>query len=137
MVGNRLGSLVLGGYDANRFRSPATQNFKMPTGVNRTLLEVSVNQISLTYADGTSKIVNSAAGGVTKYEAIIDSTLPFLYMPKSVCDNFEQLLGLNYDNTTGLYLVNATQRTANSGLNITFPLSLTRRGHLPAPRSSR
>jgi hypothetical protein len=117
--------LVLGGYDANRFRSPATQNFKMPTGVNRTLLQVSVDQISLTYADGTSKIVNSANGAVTKYDAIIDTTLPFLYMPRSVCDSFQQLLGLNFDNTTGLYTVNSTQRAANSGLNITFMVADT------------
>jgi hypothetical protein len=97
----------------------------MPTGANRTLLQVSVDQISLTYADGTSKIVNSANGAVTKYDAVIDSTLPFFYMPRSICDSFQQLLGLNFDNATGLYTINSTQRAANSGLNITFMVADT------------
>jgi hypothetical protein len=36
--------------------------------------------------------------------AIIDSTVPHLWLPRSVCDIFEDAFGLTYDNYTNLYL---------------------------------
>lgn len=40
----------------------------------------------------------------------IDSAVSQLWLPTNICDNLASMLGLNYDNATGLYLVNATTR---------------------------
>ena len=38
--------------------------------------------------------------------ALIDSTVPHLWLPRSVCDAFEQAFGLTYDPNTDLYIFN-------------------------------
>jgi Eukaryotic aspartyl protease len=108
---NTLGSLVLGGYDINRFDNPAW-NFQMG-GVGRSLLQVSVTEMVVDFNDQSSKTANIASGQTKPFPAIIDSTLPFLYLPNSTCDTLSQMLGLNFDNKTGLYTLNSTQRTTN------------------------
>jgi hypothetical protein len=112
------GSLMLGGYDASRFINPKV-DFTMPTGTLATRLQVSVNEISIAYkvASLGSQTVNrnltETNSQVQPFNAAIDSTLPFLYLPQSSCDTFASLLGLQFDNKTGLYLVNSTQRASN------------------------
>ncbi|KAL8829378.1 MAG: hypothetical protein Q9170_006195 [Blastenia crenularia] len=44
--------------------------------------------------------------------ALVDSTVPHLWLPLSVCQAFEDALGLQYDPITTLYLVNDTQHAA-------------------------
>ena len=75
-------------------------------------LEVSVSSIVIDFNDGSSR---SATIG-HPFNAVIDSTLPYLYLPSSVCDNIADTLGLIPTNTTSgypLYTINQTQRASN------------------------
>lgn len=64
------------------------------------------------------------------FKAYVDSTVPWLVLPDDVCDAFERQLGLVYDNSTGLYLINDAQHSAltNQGINITFTLGASKSG---------
>jgi len=59
--------------------------------------------------------------------SLIDSTVPQIWLPRPVCDSFEQAFGLTYDPTTDLYLVNDKTHNQLLGLNpsITFALGNT------------
>jgi hypothetical protein len=108
---------VLGGYDSSRFEKP-TYDFTMTNiqGGNTTSdLRVSVQQITIS-TDTNSTLVTNPSN--PPFRAIIDSTLPYLYLPPSVCDSFAAIVGLQYDNKTDLYTINSTQRAAMFGKNI-------------------
>lgn len=55
----------------------------------------------------------------------VDSTTSQMWLPRSICDKLESAFGLNFDNNTGLYLVNATVHSQLLNLNpeITFTLA--------------
>jgi hypothetical protein len=46
--------------------------------------------------------------GTEDFDMFIDSTVSELWLPTKVCDKFEDTFGLEYNNDTGLYLVNDT-----------------------------
>lgn len=54
----------------------------------------------------------------------IDSTVPHIWLPVKVCQAFEQAFGLNYDEKSGLYLVNDTlhDKLLAQNANVTFTL---------------
>lgn len=56
----------------------------------------------------------------------IDSSTPFLWLPKTVCDNFANALNLTYDDTLQLYLYNNDTSTLNTltSWNLTFTFGL-------------
>jgi len=56
--------------------------------------------------------------------SFIDSTVPHIWLPPEVCDQFERAFGLIYDDNTELYLVNNTIRSRLLELNpsVTFKL---------------
>lgn len=83
-------------------------------------LQVSVQGISI--SDGEVSSLVTKPGG-TGFKAVIDSTLPYFYLPPSVCDTFAEMVGLQFDNETGLYTINATQRAAMAGKSIVFLVS--------------
>lgn len=107
----RLGSLTLGGYDtARQTGDPAQFTFKTGTSQNPELL-VSVPSIAVDYAKATAKTEASSPG---PFKAIIDSTLPYLFLPKNQCDWLAGLLGLTYDEEgRNIYLINATALASN------------------------
>jgi hypothetical protein len=122
-----VGSLVLGGYDVFRMQN-SVYDFSMSTvagGGGDQELVVSVQDISIKYQDShvSSTTANSAS---TTFNAIIDSTLPYLYLPQSVCDNFALQLGLTLDTNTTLYTLNETQRLSNQGLTISIIVADTK-----------
>lgn len=55
----------------------------------------------------------------------IDSTDPNLWLPESVCTEFEKAFGLTLDSKSGLYLVSDTHNTEllNSNAQVSFRLS--------------
>jgi hypothetical protein len=59
--------------------------------------------------------------------SLIDSTVPHIWLPRTVCDNFESALGLTYDPQSDLYLVNDTvhQQLQTSNPTFTFKLGNT------------
>lgn len=111
------GSLVLGGYDENRF--DGTKNISMTMGedINRDLL-VYLQDIK-TDAGSPSNLLPDGSISI-----MIDSTVAQLYLPESACTAFEQAFGLTYDNTSDFYLVNTSlHKTLQSqNANVTFTL---------------
>lgn len=89
-----LGSLILGGYDATRFNSTTDHlSFTFSQDASR-LLTVSVDSITATNTlQGTYSLTSEA------HFSVIDSTVPHLWLPESVCAEFETAFGLTYDST--------------------------------------
>ncbi|KAM3086611.1 hypothetical protein ACMFMG_000737 [Clarireedia jacksonii] len=125
------GNLTLGGYDESLFVSNnLTINF--PAGSD---LIVDVNAITVTSGGGKSQVLSSAS---SSFPAFIDSSIPYLYLPTSICQKFEEAFGLIFDSASELYLVNdalhtqlvaknasviftLTNSTSQALVNITFP----------------
>jgi len=53
----------------------------------------------------------------------IDSTTPFLWLPETACRQFESYLGLTWNSTNNLYIMNDTESLV--GLNLTFSFTLS------------
>ncbi|KAK7193291.1 hypothetical protein DPSP01_013840 [Paraphaeosphaeria sporulosa] len=119
------GSLTLGGYDQARFNRPSktAQNLTFPfyTDISRDLL-VGVSSIRTSNTTSSSSESALLKDGIF---ALIDSTVPHLWLPQSVCEAFEVAFGLTWNSTSELYTLNATQHSTLSKLNptVTFELS--------------
>ena len=119
-------SLTFGGYDAKRFHSHDV-SFDLDPGQNPV---VAINEISVTAAQlATSnvstewpsdsvKLLDSESDGLYT----IDSSTPYLWLPASVCLQFEKALGLTYDERIGLYTFagNPAQHQTLLDWNMTF-----------------
>lgn len=124
---NAHGSLVLGGFDQSRFVKPSTTDpsltFPFYTDISRDLL-VGVSSIRTT---------NTLSSGAEtslldqSFHAFIDSTVPHLWLPETVCKAFEDAFGLTWDSESELYILSAEQHSAliNLNPNITFDLTPT------------
>lgn len=55
---------------------------------------------------------------------MIDSTIPHLWLPRSVCDGFEVAFNLQYDPVTDLYRINSTTRQELLKMNISIAIEL-------------
>ena len=97
------GSLTLGGYDSTRY-TPNQNDFSFPFSTDPSkLLTVGVESIM-----ATNSLMNTYSLTSSADFYLIDSSVPHLWLPKEICDNFEQAFGLTYDPITDLYLVNDT-----------------------------
>lgn len=95
------GSLTLGGYDKSRFTA---NEITFPFGTDDSrVLTIGIQSVTAS---------NTLTGTVTLLSnqilSLIDSTVPQIWLPRTVCDSFEQAFGLTYDPHTDLYLVNST-----------------------------
>ncbi|KAL9027798.1 MAG: hypothetical protein Q9196_003731 [Gyalolechia fulgens] len=81
-------------------------------------LTVAIQGISVSNSMAESQLLTSAIF------ALVDSTVPHLWLPLSVCYAFEHAFGIEFDPVTSLYLVNDTQHEAlmkqNAELSITL-----------------
>lgn len=93
------GSLTFGGYDLSRF-IPNNVTFNFDQDISRDLT-VGLQSITSTAANGSaiSLLPNSIF-------TLIDTTLPFIYLPLEACQAFEKAFDLIYDDTDRLYTVN-------------------------------
>ena len=112
-----LGSLTLGGYDASRFLQT---NASFPlAGNDSESLTINIESIvaSKTLASNVTLLSNDIV-------ALIDTTLPYLWLPLQVCRQFESAFGLSWDPSTEMYLVNDTIHQQLQNLNpfVTFIL---------------
>ena len=111
------GSLTLGGFDESRF---------VPNNVS--LNFDSNDSRSLTLAIQSITANNTLEGAVTPLSmgilALVDSTVPHIWLPASACIVFERAFGLSYDNTTDLYTVNDTVHERLRQLNPTVTLKI-------------
>lgn len=96
-----LGSLTLGGYDQSRFTaSKIPISFPFSTNDSRSL-SVGIQTITATNTINGTVTLSSNDSPIL---AFIDSTVPHLWLPPSVCERFQEAFGLRYDNETNLYL---------------------------------
>jgi hypothetical protein len=113
-----LGSLTLGGYDASRMDGDGiTVPFASDDSVP---LQVGVTQIT-----ALNTLLGTATLYSTGYFALVDSTVPHIWMPAAACDNFASNFGLIYDDQTDLYLINDTMHTKLQQLNPTIIFQLS------------
>ncbi|KAL9612515.1 MAG: hypothetical protein Q9167_002900 [Letrouitia subvulpina] len=118
-----LGSFTLGGYDSSRFL-PNNVSFALGGRDGRSL-EMNLETIS------TSKpLAGNGTLLAQKISAMIDTDLPYLSLPQSACQRFEQAFGLRWDPSTKVYLVNDTVHGQLRKLNpsLSFTLSQSAAG---------
>jgi hypothetical protein len=116
-----LGSLILGGQDTSRYIANSL-SFSFAPDTSRELV-VGLQSISAT--DGAGKETPLLPKGVLSF---VDSTVPHIWLPTEACRRFEQILGLTYDETSHLYLVNDAlhDRLMASNYSFSFQLGNTR-----------
>ncbi len=111
-----LGSLTLGGFDASRF-IPNNLTFAFNQVDQRDLI-VDIGTIIFSTSN-TTKFLSTKS-----IPAFIDSTVPYLYLPLSVCQEFENAFGITWDDEVQAYLVNGTLHSQLQAQNATVTFSL-------------
>ena len=101
------GSLVLGGYDDTRIEANSTTHYALPPSTDITQLQVSLASIAFAFNNGTE-----ASIPVSK-TVVIDSTLPYIYLPSDVCDDLARRLSLTYNEPPDLFTLDADAVAAN------------------------
>ncbi|MCJ1271280.1 hypothetical protein MMC22_011180 [Lobaria immixta] len=123
-------SLTLGGYDAKRFTSHNV-SFNLDPNFDPV---VALNEITVTAAplSTSKKSTGWSANSVTLLGPAdvalytIDSSTPYLWLPESVCSQFEKQLGLKYDESVRLYTFdeNSSQHDVLLNWNLTFEFTI-------------
>ena len=112
-----LDSLTLGGYDPPRFiQNDVTFPFKE---INTRELTVNINNIFINANHGGAPTTSTRT-----IAALIDSTVPYIYLPLDLCKIFEDSLGIEWDDEVQAYLVNDTLHGALQAQNSTVTFSL-------------
>jgi hypothetical protein len=76
-------------------------------------LTVGVQSITVSSAVDSDNNVYSTTSNSAGFFALIDATLPYLWLPRGVCDAFESLFKLRYEPATGHYVLNETVAEQN------------------------
>jgi hypothetical protein len=97
------GSLIIGGYDRSRASTPA-----LTVPISDTLgFNVGVQDaVATNTLQGTLSLISNE-----KILAAIDSSVPELWLPRSICDKFESAFGLQYHEASDRYILNDTIHT--------------------------
>ncbi|MCJ1470921.1 hypothetical protein MMC07_009569 [Pseudocyphellaria aurata] len=119
-------SLTLGGYDANRFTShnvsfgldPNLDPVVALNGITVTAKPFSTSTKSTGWSANSATLLGPANAALYT----IDSSTPYLWLPESVCSQFEKELGLKYDENVRLYTFdeNSSQYETLLNWNLTF-----------------
>ncbi|KAH7119765.1 aspartic peptidase domain-containing protein [Dendryphion nanum] len=109
------GSLVLGGYDRSRISKGANATISVPIVDD---MNIALQSISSTSANGT---VNLLDDGIV---SVIDSSVPELWLPTSVCEKFATTFGLTYFEPADRYIVPEAARSELRKLAPTISLTL-------------
>ena len=113
------GSLIIGGYDQELYQDPGVE---ISVGANASRpLRTHVRSI---VASNTLNGTLSATFGLPSLPMAIDSGVSQLWLPREVCENLAGALGLTYDDSTGLYLVNDTAHARLLELSPEFTFTL-------------
>ena len=118
--------MTLGGYDASRF---------VPNDVSFTFGPLVTSQLvvglqSITYSNSSTQSSLLSQGVNT----LVDSTVPYLWLPASTCDAFQQAFSLTWDPIHNLYTVNDSSHEANikHDASIVFQLTNSLTGGSPS-----
>ncbi|KAF1976707.1 acid protease [Bimuria novae-zelandiae CBS 107.79] len=96
-------SLTLGGYDAGR----ATENLKISLNDDDDRpLTIAVQKIAV-----SNSFQDDGELPITPFLIPIDSSVPDLWLPKSICDQFESAFGLQYNDLTNRYILESKNHT--------------------------
>ena len=114
-----MGSLTLGGYDTSRM-VPNDLSFPL-TGNDTQSLMIQLQSISASASLSSSEEVALLSENIT---VTIDSSLPFIWLPLSACQVFEEAFGLTWNASTEMYLINDTvhQSLLTTDPSITFTI---------------
>ena len=93
------GSLTLGGYDLSRF-IPNDVSFTLAPDTSRDLV-VGLQSIVLTYNNRSSEALLPSP-----ILTFIDSTVPYITLPTLACQMFERELGLVWNASYNIYVIN-------------------------------
>lgn len=110
-------SLVFGGYDASRLGQDSLQvTFTPDAGRELTVGLKSATKVS---TGGNSTLLDSSI--LTR----LDSSQPYIWLPLSSCQLFEQAFGLVWDSVTETYLVNDALHTklVSENASVVFTLA--------------
>ncbi|MCJ1405299.1 hypothetical protein MMC11_008526 [Xylographa trunciseda] len=121
---NALASLTFGGYDTSLF-TPSGVSFDFGTDNNR---DLTLYIQSISYADTlTTDVSLLPSVNPGPLLTFIDSTAPAIWLPVPVCQIFEEVFGLTWNDTYGYYFINDTlhAKLLTSNPNVTFALSNT------------
>lgn len=123
-------SLVLGGFDANRFEAHDI-TFNLDPNQNPV---VALNEITVTaqplpssnVSTGWSGNLLTLLGSNEPNLFTIDSSTPYLWLPEAVCLEFEKAFGLTYDDAFQLYTFgsSSTQHEVLINWNMTFQFAV-------------
>ena len=113
---------MLGGYDLSK-SGPTNMSFAFGPDISRDLT-VGLQAISASFSGTTHSLLSD---GIFTF---IDSTVPEIWLPLAACQQFEKALGLSWDETSELYLVNDTLHTSllNKNASFTFQIGNTTTG---------
>ncbi|KAL8699736.1 MAG: hypothetical protein Q9201_005835 [Fulgogasparrea decipioides] len=119
---NAPGSLTIGGYDETRL-SPNDVSFAFGSQSARQLT-VAIQGISVTNSNAEPQLLPQGL------YALVDSTVPHIWLPEPACESFERAFGIVFDPITNLYLVNDTQHDAmvKQNAEVTFQLGTSLNG---------
>lgn len=111
-----LGSLVLGGYDLSK-AGPTNMSFTFAPDISRDLT-VGLQAISVSVQGEQHELLPE---GIFTF---IDSTIPHIWLPLAACEEFENVFGLTWNATVGLYLVNDTlhESLVSKNASVTFKI---------------
>jgi hypothetical protein len=129
-------SLVLGGYDASRIDIQST--LQVDIASNSALSATYpffVNLTSITFTGSDKQWHNGSVDSLGSVAIYIDSAVPQLWLPLSACLIFEQVFGLEWNETAQLYLMNSTQHSRLLQLNTSVTFSLHSSRHTRTVRS--
>ncbi|KAL6721947.1 hypothetical protein ACLMJK_001052 [Lecanora helva] len=104
--GPAYGSLVLGGYDTSRFQPndvSYTFNSSSPSGLVVHIGEININ---------TNDVITTVSTDNESIEVTIDSTTPYIILPPTICEQFEETFNITWDDNVQAYLVNDSLHNA-------------------------
>ena len=111
-----LASLTLNGYDSARF-IPNEVRFPFDQIEDRDFI-VTVNSIIMTANSSNSFLMSNPI------QALVDSTILYLYLPLAVCEKFEAAFSLIFNDTVQAYLINDIlhRKLLDQNASVTFTL---------------
>ncbi|KAF2873741.1 aspartic peptidase domain-containing protein [Massariosphaeria phaeospora] len=129
------GSLIMGGYDASKFQG-SSDDVSFPFSASgKNNITVGIQNIISQHGVGEQNTLLN-----TPIMARIDSSLPHLWLPRYVCDKFESVFGLTYDDDSDLYWINDTMHdqhlTQNPSVNFTLGNEASKTSTISFPYSA-
>ncbi|KAF2754377.1 acid protease [Pseudovirgaria hyperparasitica] len=114
----QVGSLIFGGYDASLFDTSRTVQISFPGGVGGEDVSLSAAVTSVVTDDGnTVRTLDNS-----RFSILIDSTLPYLWLPGNICDQLEDIYDIT-EGPNGLYNVSTAHYQQHFATNITFSIA--------------